>query len=185
MTKFIGDGDGDDPSNDNVVDIKRHITRSNASEMGAKGGKSRSDYIRLLASLGLKKLAFDPDFKKYHSAGEDFAQAHLSRLAKLADGNVGPGPASIITNAAIQLAASRYFYDKGGVGNPEEGGVDNAMLMRASKLANDANKSVLMAYQAIKEEATLLALTGKAREAIEMPVPPWMETIDPSGDDDK
>jgi len=118
-----------------------------ARALGARGGAARSHRARLLAASGLADLASDAAFARYRSAGDAFVREHLAKLATQAGGEVGPGPASIVASAGVQLAASRYLSDLAATtGDPK-------LFAQASSLANDSRQNLLAAYELAIREA--------------------------------
>jgi hypothetical protein len=67
--------------------------------------------------------------------------------ATVGGGRVGPGPASIVASASIQLGASRYLADLGAQ-------MGSAKLLReAANLANDSRQNLLAAHELAAKEA--------------------------------
>jgi hypothetical protein len=125
---------------------KRHH-KGNGIEAGSErakararaGGLAKAAKGKHLGRLGLATLPTDPRWAIYLAAGEDLAKAQARRLAR-AYGELGPGPSSILQTAGLQLAASRYYADKG-------------ELDRASKLGDSSRQNVLAAYHLAALEA--------------------------------
>jgi len=118
-----------------------------ARTLGARGGRARAHRARLASALGLRDIADDHAFRPYRDAGEAWAEAQLASLANVAGGEVGPGPASMIASAGVQLAASRWCSDQAA----DEG--DPALFHRASTLANDSRQNLLAAHELAIREA--------------------------------
>jgi hypothetical protein len=118
-----------------------------AREAGRRGGRARARKLRLVDSLGLSKLAVDSAFAPYRSAAEEFTTAHLASLASEAGGHVGPGPASMVASAALQLACSRYCFDRACI----EG--DPALMRQGSQLADASRQNLLAARELAVREA--------------------------------
>src|SRR5690349_9506179 len=78
-----------------------------AKLLGARGGRSKAARVALTSALGLTRLDAASAFAPYRTAGDHFVTQHMAELARCGGGEVGPGPASIVTSAAVQLAASR------------------------------------------------------------------------------
>jgi hypothetical protein len=129
--------------------------------MGRRGGYAKARRVRLVDSLGLKKIAEEADFAPYRNAAEEFTSHHLSELAKQAGGAVGPAPSTMVASAALQLAASRWAFDRGAEKN------DAALIRLGSSLANDSRQNLLAAYElAIREAAARIGSgTDLAAEA--------------------
>lgn len=118
-----------------------------ARELGRLGGLAKARRVRLIDSLGLKKIAENADFKPYRDAAEEFTTHHLAELAKQAGGSVGPAPSTMVASAALQLAASRWAFDRGAAEN------DPALIKLGSSLANDSRQNLLAAYELAVREA--------------------------------
>lgn len=67
--------------------------------------------------------------------------------ATVGGGEVGPGPASVVSTAALQLGASRYLHDLGA----ETG--DAKLLLDASRLADASRQNLLAAHELTAKEA--------------------------------
>ena len=120
---------------------------ASAKALGRLGGRAKAARLRLLSSLGLKPLAVEHAFHAYELAGEAFVRRHMGTLAAMFDGVCGEGPASIVQTAAIQLAASRFMYDRG-----KQAG-DAKLLGEASRLGDSSRQNVLAAYELQAREA--------------------------------
>jgi hypothetical protein len=84
----------------------------------------------------------DPTFAEYKGAAEAFRRAQVTRLgATVGGGECGPAPSSIVASAALQLAASRWCFDR-------------SMHELGSKLANDSRQNLLAAHELCAREAT-------------------------------
>ena len=118
-----------------------------ARRLGALGGRAKGRSIRLVDSLGLKKIAEDAAFAPYRTAADDFVKEHLAALAMQAGGSVGTGPSTMVASAGLQLAGSRYCFDSAA----ETG--DTKLLKLASQLANDSRQNLLAAYELAVREA--------------------------------
>jgi len=62
-------------------------------------------------------------------------------------GRIGPGPASVVSSAAMQMAASRWLYDLGA----QLG--DAKALLDASRLADASRANILSAHELAAKEA--------------------------------
>lgn len=135
---------------------------AHGNKLAAAGGKARSGRTRLASQLGLESVSDDPAFAPYRAAAEAFKRAQVNALAKAVGGGyVGPGPASIVASAALQLAASRWAFDHG---EHEVG----------SKLANDSRQNLLAAHELVAREAKARPIEDpydrfrrESREAVE------------------
>lgn len=127
-----------------------------AKAWGRRGALVRASRTRLLGSLGLTVLGAEHDFHGYEKAGEAFAEKHVETLGAMFDGHVGEGPASIVMTAAIQLAASRFMYDRG----KDKG--DAKLLGEASKLGDASRQNILASYELQAREAAARKAGGNA-----------------------
>jgi hypothetical protein len=145
-----------------AVPLARHpdgkiADSATAKTLGARGGFAKSAKTRLLTGLGLAELTDEDAFKPYWLAVEDWVRSHLAALARTCGGMVGPGPASIVGTAGVQLAASRFFSDQGTKsGNPK-------LFETASKLGDSSRQNLLAAYELARREGE--ALTAKVGPA--------------------
>jgi hypothetical protein len=117
-----------------------------AKALGARGGAAKASKRALLTGLGLANLGDEDAFKPYWVAVDDWVKNHLEVLAGMTGGAVGPGPASIIGTAGVQLAASRFFSDQGTKsGSPK-------LFETASKLGDASRQNLLAAYELARRE---------------------------------
>ncbi len=124
----------------------RGFGKLSPSEAGKLGGVERWRKYKAQQALGLK-LPKGSKFATYRTQANDFLTAHLSELAKVAGGSVGPGPSSMAASAALQLAASRWMFDTAAAAG------DPALMKQASTLANDSRQNLLAAYELAVREA--------------------------------
>lgn len=130
-----------------------------AKALGAKGGKARHYKLKFIASLGLKDLPDEAEFKPYMRNAEDWLKAKSTELAAIAGGTVGVGVSSILSTAARQYAASIYLFDLGAA----MGGVPGATLLhKAGILGNDSRQNLLAAHELAVKEGTLRAAMAAA-----------------------
>ncbi len=114
-------------------------------------GKRRQDgtvdpaFAKLLGRLG--GLAKAASFAPYNQLADDFTAQHMAALGAQAGGQVGPAPSSMVTSAALQLAASRWAFDRGAKRR------DPMLLKLGSSLANDSRQNLLAAYELAVREA--------------------------------
>jgi hypothetical protein len=115
------------------------------------------------------ELAADHAFHPYEAAGQDFADAYIASLARMFDGVCGEGPASIVKTAGMQLAVSRFFYDRGKLTG------DAKLLGQASQLGNDSRVSAGSAYELQSREAEARTQNPSGPRA---KLPPGMVWVD-------
>ncbi len=118
-----------------------------AKTLGRLGGAAKARRVRLVDSLGLSALVEQTSFAPYRAAAEEFVRHHLAELARQAGGSVGPAPSTMVASAALQLAASRWAFDRGAEEN------DAALIKLGSSLANDSRQNLLASYELAIREA--------------------------------
>lgn len=104
--------------------------------------------------LHLSWMEVTPSAKPYVSHARAFARAECLRIATtVGGGECGPGPASLVTSASLQLAASRWLFDTPPVS--KKGGATEltARLLAASRLADASRQNLLTAYELAAREA--------------------------------
>jgi hypothetical protein len=95
----------------------------------------------LAATLGLERTLADSSFGPYRRAAENFKRAQIAHLARaVGAGFCGPGPCSMVASAALQLAASRWAFDRG-------------EFDLGSRLANDSSQNLAKAHEYCAKEA--------------------------------
>ena len=124
-----------------------------ASELGRRGGLAKARRVRLVDSLGLAKLTADSAFLPYRGAAEEFVSHHLTELARSAGGAVGPAPSTMVASAALQLAGSRYAWDKFATT------ADASWMKLGSQLSTDSRQNLLAAYELAVREGEARAKT--------------------------
>lgn len=149
------------PVPDNSVTVARRedgkIASSEAAKaLGRRGGEAKANKKRLLQGLGLANLAHDHNYKKYWDAVQAWVEAQLIETARCGGGYIGPGAASMVGNAGVALASSRYFSDLGAMT------LEGHYFITASKLAADSKSQLLAAYELATRE-------GKARAELAQP----------------
>ncbi len=133
--------------------LKRHqdgriADRETAKALGRKGGFARAHKARLVAGLGLGELAADAAFRPFQLAAEEFMKQHVATLAMQAGGECGPAPSTMIASAALQLAASRFLFERGATTG------EVSTLKAASSLADASRQNLLAAYELATREAS-------------------------------
>lgn len=106
------------------------------------GGQARSGHTRLARKVSLGDSFADPRFDPYARSARAFRRAHVASLARsVGGGHCGPGPASIVASAALQLAGSRFAFEVLG---------DMAL---GSRLADSSRQNLLAAFELCAREA--------------------------------
>lgn len=121
------------------------LTSEQARELGKRGGRAKANKHKLMDSLGLLHVARDAAFAPYRIAGDALLKAQAGELAKACGGELGPGPSSLLSTWALQMAASRFLFDKGLAG---EGNVE--LIEAGSRIANHARMSLMAAEELAK-----------------------------------
>jgi len=111
-----------------------------ASKIPSLGGKALRSRTALSHKTGLSGLMALPAFKPYLAQAKAFARAHVATLARTkGGGECGAGPASVVTTAALQLAASRFCFDQASMTG------DADLFLKASKLGDASRNNLLSA----------------------------------------
>jgi hypothetical protein len=118
------------------------------TELARAGGVAAGEARQLAALLGLWEAPEEHAFAPYARLAREWRDAHMAQLsATVGGGRIGPGPASVVSSAAMQMAASRWLYDLGAkVG-------DAKALLDASRLADASRANVLSAHELAAKEA--------------------------------
>ena len=118
------------------------------SELARRAAKAKHEAARLRQLLGLKEFDEDHPYYRYHRLAQQWRDEHMAELsATVGGGRIGPGPASIVSSAALQMAASRYFADLGAdLGDPKT-------LLESSRLADASRQNLLAAHELAAKEA--------------------------------
>jgi hypothetical protein len=118
------------------------------SALARKAGKAAHESRQLAQLLGLQTLDETHPYAPYARLAREWRDGHMATLAAtVGGGEVGPGPASIVSSAALQLAASRWLADRGA----ETG--DAKALLDASRLADASRQNLLAAHELAAREA--------------------------------
>lgn len=126
----------------------RFLPGPGTREIARKGAKAAHEARQLAQLLGLWDPPEGHPYAPYLRLSREWRDAHISQLAAtVAGGAVGPGPASVVSSAALQLAASRYLSDLGA----QLG--DSKMLLDASRLADSSRQNLLAAHELAAREA--------------------------------
>jgi len=133
------------------------------SDLARAGARAAHEAKQLAQLLGLWTPPEGHAYAPYARLAREWRDGHMAALAaSVAGGEVGPGPASIVSTAAIQLGASRWLSDRGA----ETG--DARMLLDASRLGDASRQNILGAHELAAREAI-----GRPRPAENLP---WFET---------
>lgn len=116
-------------------------------DLGRAGGIAKREALQLGRLLGLWQPDESHAYYQYWRLACEWRDAHMTQLAAtVGGGRVGPGPASIVASAAMQLGASRYLADLGAqTGAPK-------LLSEATKLADSSRQNLLAAHELAARE---------------------------------
>lgn len=118
------------------------------SEMARKGALAKAESRELAKLLGLWDAPEDHPFAPYQRLCRDFRDAHMQQLgASVGGGTIGAGVASIISTAAMQMAASRWAYDQGAQAG------DAKLILESSRMADASRQNLLAAHELAAKEA--------------------------------
>lgn len=128
------------------------------SELARAGGRAAHQARQLGQLLGLWEPPGGHTFTPYARLAREFRDDHMAKLAESVGGGVvGPGPASIVSSAAMQMAASRFAYDRAAETGDLEG------FAAASRLADSSRQNLLAAHELCAREAEARRTTGPGR----------------------
>lgn len=134
-----------------------------AAELGRRGAMATKESRKLAQLLGLWEPPEDHAYSPYARLAREWRDEHIARLSQtVGGGEVGPGPASIVSTAALQMGASRYLYDVGARTG------DATILLQASRLADSSRQNLLAAHELCAREA-------KAKQESSTELPPWFQ----------
>jgi hypothetical protein len=140
----------------------RFLPGPGTSDVARSGALAAAQSRQLAALLGLWAPPEGHAYEAYARLAREWRDEQMAALAaSVGGGSVGPGPASVISSAALQLGASRWLADKGA----REG--DAKALLDASKLADASRQNVLAAHELAAREA-------KARPRDPAAAAPWL-----------
>lgn len=115
-----------------------------ASTAQRKGGRALKNRTALSHKTGLNGLLALPEFRPYLNQAKAFARHHVATLANgVGGGECDAGAASVVTTAALQLAASRYLFDRAA----ETGDAD--LFLKAAKLGDQSRANLLSARELV------------------------------------
>jgi hypothetical protein len=129
-------------------DSGRFLPSDGTSELARKGGLAAAESRQLAQLLGLWEPPEGHEYAPYARLAREWRDAHTKQLAAtVGGGEVGPGPASIVATAALQLAAGRFLSDLGAKNG------DPKMLLDGSRLGDSSRQSLLAAHELTAKEA--------------------------------
>lgn len=119
-----------------------------ARTIQSKGGRALKNRTALSHETGLGAVLALPEFKPYLTQAKAFARAHVAELARsVGGGECGPGPASVVTTASLQLAASRFCFDQASLTG------DADLFLKASRLGDASRANLLSASDLCASQA--------------------------------
>lgn len=116
--------------------------------LAREGAHAAHEARQLGQLLGLWEPPEGHPYAPYARLAREWRDAHMGILgATVGGGEVGPGPASVVSSAALQMAASRWLSDQGAATG------DAKALLDASRLADSARQNLLAAHELCAREA--------------------------------
>ncbi len=132
-----------------------------ASTTQRKGGRALKNRTALSHKTGLSSLVALPEFQPYLRQAKAFARHQVTFLANsVGGGTCDAGAASVVTTAALQLAASRFLFDRAAeTGDPD-------LFLKAAKLGDQSRANLLSARElvAIRPQAGGASVVNLLRE---------------------
>lgn len=126
----------------------RFVAGHGTKALARKGGKAAGESKQLARLLGLQDLDDDHPYAPYARLAREWRDAQMVELsATVGGGQISPGVASIISTAALQMAASRWASDQGATE------LDAKALLEFSKLGDASRQNILAAHQLAAIEA--------------------------------
>lgn len=161
-----------EPGNDGPVQLRdsagRLLPGRGASEAGRRGGLASAESRQLKALLGLWQAPENHPYAPYLRMAHEWRDDQMQELARgVAEGRVGPGPASLVSAAALQMAGSRWMFDE--AAREDEG--RKTLLIRAAELAEASHRALKAASEMAAEEA-------KARRATDTDAMTFEQRVD-------
>jgi len=135
-----------------------------ARQLGARGGVAAAEARQLARLLGLAQLPDEHPFAAYARLARDWRDQHVADLAaSVGGGRCSAGVSSVISSAALAMAASRWAYDRGA----ELG--DVSLMAQGARLADQSRAALLTAHELSGREARARPSTTSW---------PWLEPDD-------
>lgn len=138
----------------NRDELGRFSQGAAASEAGRRGAIAKQESQSLKRLMGLKEPPEDHWYRPYYKLSREWRDGHIAELAAtVGGGRVGPGPASIVSTAALQLAAARHIFDTAmtAPGLTEAQRAD--LILKASRLGDSSRQNILAAHELTVREA--------------------------------
>lgn len=141
----------------------RFVKGSGTKALARKAGKAAGESKQLARLLGLRELAEDHPYAPYARLAREWRDEQMTIVASMVGGGqVSPGVASIISTAAMQMAASRWAADQGASElNPKH-------MLEFSRLADASRQNILAAHELAAREGQIRAKNKRDRGAL-----PW------------
>jgi hypothetical protein len=126
----------------------RLLPSPGTTALASLAGRAAAEARQLGQLLGLWEPPEGHSYAPYARLAREWRDDHMRELAStVGGGEVGPGPASIVSTAAIQMGASRWLSDRGA----DLG--DAKMLLDGSRLADSSRQNILAAFELAAREA--------------------------------
>jgi hypothetical protein len=126
----------------------RFLPGAGTKALARQGARAAHESRQLAQLLGLWEAPEGHAYAPYARLAREWRDEQIARLAAtVGGGEVGPAPASIVSTAALQLAASRYCHDLGA----QTG--DTKLLLESSRLGDASRQGLLAAHELCAREA--------------------------------
>lgn len=126
----------------------RFVPSDGTREAARRGGQARAESVQLARLLGLAELPEGHAYLPYARLARAWRDEHMAHLgATVGGGVIGAGVASVVSTAALQLAASRWLSDQGAASG------DARLLLDASRLGDASRQNLLAAHELAAREA--------------------------------
>lgn len=136
------------------------------SELSRRAALAKHEQRRIERLLTLHQVEEDHPYSPYQKLARQWQQQHSAELAEtVGGGRIGPGPASIIASAAMQLAQSRWMADLAIKAETAEGDQSKSILAlveRSQRLADSSRQNLLAAHELVAREAKARQAQAKA-----------------------
>lgn len=136
----------------------RLLPSPGTTALASAAGRAAAEAKQLGRLLGLWEPPEGHSFTPYARLAREWRDDHMTTLAAtVGGGEVGPGPASIVSTAALEMAASRWLFDRAAETS------DSKLFSEAARLADSSRQNLLAAHELAAKEATARARAQKSR----------------------
>lgn len=131
------------------------------SELSRRAALAKHEQRKVEKLLSLATIDEEHPYAPYQRMVRQWRDDHMAELASTVGGGlVGPGPASIIASAAMQLGQSRWLADL--ALKEEDPKAILGLVERSQRLADSSRQNLLAAHELVAREAKARAAQAKA-----------------------